>query len=306
MSTILGVTEIKKRIPYCFPMLMLDRAQILDDNTLLGVKNLTINEPFFQGHFPGHPIMPGVLQVEAMRQLCQLAAGPRLDPQQTQDVYLRLIERVKFRVPNLPGDRIRIEAKEVAATEDSITYEASCTNNSGLCCQGRLTLSVRPKTEPDAMPELFNAYDKGPNTSLDVQQIMELVPHRYPFLLFDNVTTSQEGGKVIGVKNLSADEPLFQGRSDGYMVLSEAIFCEMAAQAGCASILSQPENRGKIGYFMTIDRGEALAPVFPGDQLRCEVNVPPGGKRFGKSGGEIKCGDKVVYTISLMFAIVDK
>ncbi len=304
MSKILDLSAIKAVLPQRYPMLMLDRAEIIDENTAVAVKNLSMNEMFFQGHFPNHPIMPGVLQVEAMKQLGEILARPKLDPSGENDVYMRIVEKVKFRKPNNPGDRVKVEAQVTQWLDNEAVVKASTSNNSGVTCEALITLAVRPKSAPSAMPELYNEFDKHEGTPMDVNQIMSLVPHRYPFLLIDNLAVI-DGDKVIAVKNVTGNEEIFAHCPDNYATLPEALMCEILAQSGCACVLSRPENAGKIGYFMSIDRAESFAPVYPGDQLICEITLPPGKSRFGKGTGSIRVGDKVVFTTALMFAIVD-
>jgi UDP-3-O-[3-hydroxymyristoyl] N-acetylglucosamine deacetylase/3-hydroxyacyl-[acyl-carrier-protein] dehydratase len=92
-------------------MLLLDRVTRESETRFVGVKNLTVNELFFQGHFPNRPIMPGVLQVETMKQLCELIVRKELDPTGMQDVYLKKLQKVKFRNPAEPGDRLFLDAE---------------------------------------------------------------------------------------------------------------------------------------------------------------------------------------------------
>ncbi len=304
MGKVLGIREIKAVLPQRNPMLMLDRAEQVDDAHWVGIKNLTINEMFFQGHFPDHPIMPGVLQVEAMKQLGELAVRSVLDPAGENDVYMRLVEKVKFRRPNLPGDRMKIELEVISAASGEAVVKAKTGNNSGATSEALITYGVRAKGGPAAMPALFNEHDKSENTPLDVQKIMELVPHRFPFLLIDNLS-KVDGDRVTAVKNVSINEEIFAGCPDDYAVLPESLMCEIVAQSGCACVLARPENKGKLGYFMSIDRAESFAPVWPGDQMVIEIVLPPAKSKFGKGDGVIMVDGKVVFRITLMFAIVD-
>lgn len=304
MSNVISLKKIKEILPQRYPILMLDRATKESDTKYIGVKNITINENVFNGHFPAHPIVPGVLQVEAMKQLAQLAVAEKLDPRGENDIYMRVVEKVKFRKPNNPGDRMMVEAEVLEIENNEAVVSCKTTNNSGLSCQAKITLAVRPKVQPETMPELFTEFDKKADTPSDVCEIMKKIPHRYPFLLIDNIVNYGDG-TICAIKNVSQNEEIFANCPDDYAVLPASIQCEIAAQSGCVSVLSYPENQGKIGYFMSIERAEVLAPVFPGDQIVCDMVIHPGASRFGKGHGTISVDGKVVFKIQLMFAIVD-
>ncbi|HZF67614.1 MAG TPA: bifunctional UDP-3-O-[3-hydroxymyristoyl] N-acetylglucosamine deacetylase/3-hydroxyacyl-ACP dehydratase [Gemmatirosa sp.] len=109
-ATVLGIEEIMKVLPHRYPFLLVDRIVEMDPKSrVVGIKNVTINEPFFQGHFPGHPIMPGVLIIEAMAQTGgMLLLGSVPDPGE-KVVYFTTLDNVKFRQPVKPGDQLRFE-----------------------------------------------------------------------------------------------------------------------------------------------------------------------------------------------------
>jgi beta-hydroxyacyl-ACP dehydratase FabZ len=106
----LDVPAIERVIPHRFPFLMIDRVIELGDDKVVALKNVSANEPYFAGHFPGHPIMPGVLQVEAMAQAgAVLALNQMAEPGQSPLVFFMGIDKVKFRKPVVPGDQLRLE-----------------------------------------------------------------------------------------------------------------------------------------------------------------------------------------------------
>jgi 3-hydroxyacyl-[acyl-carrier-protein] dehydratase len=108
----LDVPAIERVLPHRFPFLMIDRVIELDNDHIVAIKNVSANEPYFAGHFPGHPIMPGVLQVEAMAQAGGVFALNILDAVNMPVaplVFFMGIDKVKFRKPVVPGDQLRIE-----------------------------------------------------------------------------------------------------------------------------------------------------------------------------------------------------
>ena len=113
--TTIDVQEIMRRIPHRPPFLLIDRAEDYKPNvSLTGIKCVTINEPFFQGHFPGSPVMPGVLIIEAMAQTAAVLVVESLGSHAAgKVVYFMTIENAKFRRPVVPGDTLRIEIRKV-------------------------------------------------------------------------------------------------------------------------------------------------------------------------------------------------
>jgi len=110
----LDVPAIERVIPHRFPFLMIDRVIELGDDKVVALKNVSANEPYFVGHFPGHPIMPGVLQVEAMAQAgAVLALNQMAEPGQSPLVFFMGIDKVKFRKPVVPGDQLRVHVTKV-------------------------------------------------------------------------------------------------------------------------------------------------------------------------------------------------
>ena len=111
---VLDITRIMQVMPHRYPFLLVDRIiEMEPERRVVGIKNVTINEPFFQGHFPGHPIMPGVLIVEAMAQTGGMLLMDRFEDPESKVVYFVTIDGVKFRRPVVPGDQLRFEIEMI-------------------------------------------------------------------------------------------------------------------------------------------------------------------------------------------------
>ncbi len=106
----MDIDEIMEYLPHRYPFLLLDRiVELVPEKRVVGIKNVTLNEPFFQGHFPSHPIMPGVLILEAMAQTAGVLSMQMVDDPASKVIYFMSIDKAKFRQPVLPGDQLRLE-----------------------------------------------------------------------------------------------------------------------------------------------------------------------------------------------------
>lgn len=298
MSELLQAPQIAEKLGLKSPWNLLDIAQKNDDNHFAGFKNFTANEAFFVGHFPVHPIVPGVLHVEAMRQLCCcfLPGDPRCK-------RIKQLEKVKFRNPIMPGDQMIVEAEIITAEEDQWCLKTACRTASGLCSEAMITIAECAANggRVAEFPVLNDDCARTADIAMDTDKVMGLIPHRYPFLLIDYVA-KVEGEKIVAVKNIAYNEPFFNA---GFSTLPDALICEIAAQSGCASVLARPENVGKLGFFMAINKAVFHRQIFAGEKMIIEIDLPAGKSRVGKSSGFIRIGQEVVAEITLMFAIVE-
>jgi 3-hydroxyacyl-[acyl-carrier-protein] dehydratase len=105
----MDIQAIREILPHRYPMLLVDRIEELEADRVVGIKNVTMNEPFFDGHFPDYPVMPGVLIVEAMAQVAGVLVLSQIPDRKNKIVLLAAVDGAKFRKPVRPGDQLRIE-----------------------------------------------------------------------------------------------------------------------------------------------------------------------------------------------------
>ncbi|MGB9920677.1 MAG: 3-hydroxyacyl-ACP dehydratase FabZ [Moorellales bacterium] len=138
---------------------------------------------------------------------------------------------------------------------------------------------------------------------MDAPEIMALLPHRYPFLLVDRILVLEPGKRAVGIKNVSLNEPVFQGHFPGQPVWPGVLILEALAQTGAVALLALPEYRGKIPYFGGIDRARFRRPVLPGDQLRLEVELLRVRGTAGKGQGRAWVEEEAVAEAEFLFVI---
>jgi 3-hydroxyacyl-[acyl-carrier-protein] dehydratase len=138
---------------------------------------------------------------------------------------------------------------------------------------------------------------------LDIEQIKEIIPHRYPFLLVDRILEVEDGVRAVGIKNVSANEEFFNGHFPDYPVMPGVLIVEALAQVGAVAMLKKEENRGRLAFFAGIDGCRFKKQVKPGDQLRLEVEIirlrgPIGkGKAVATVDGEVACEAEITFAL---------
>ena len=138
---------------------------------------------------------------------------------------------------------------------------------------------------------------------LDINEIKKIIPHRYPFLLIDRVEELEAGQSCVALKNVSMNEPFFQGHFPEEPVMPGVLIIEALAQAGAVAILSLDQYKGKTAYFGGIKNARFKRKVVPGDQLRLEVKITSMRMNMGLGVGTAYVGDEVAATGELIFAI---
>jgi 3-hydroxyacyl-[acyl-carrier-protein] dehydratase len=158
----------------------------------------------------------------------------------------------------------------------------------------------------DTSPESAQASPSLPKT-MDILEIMSLLPHRYPFLLIDRVIEMEPRHRIVALKNVTINEPHFTGHFPDYPIMPGVLMVEAIAQAGGALLLAEiPDRESKLMVFTSIENARFRRPVTPGDQLRIEVTVLNWRTRVVKMGGSITVDGKVVCDATVMCQMVDR
>jgi UDP-3-O-[3-hydroxymyristoyl] N-acetylglucosamine deacetylase/3-hydroxyacyl-[acyl-carrier-protein] dehydratase len=148
---------------------------------------------------------------------------------------------------------------------------------------------------------------KEPAMIIQAKEIQDLLPHRYPFLLVDRVIDLEEGKRAVGIKNVTINEPFFQGHFPGHPIMPGVLIVEAMAQVGGVLLMKAvPDAKAKVVYFVSLDNVKFRKPVIPGDQLRFVVEVVKLKGRIAKVRGEAFVGEDLVCEADLMSTLMDK
>lgn len=145
-KTTLSITEIQRILPHRYPFLLIDRVVDLKrKERIVAIKNVTVNEPFFQGHFPGFPIMPGVLMVEAIAQAGGALLLTEVEDRENSLMVFSGIERARFRRPVVPGDQLRIEVTVLAWRRTAVRMEGNIYVGDKKVCEAIVSCRLVPR-----------------------------------------------------------------------------------------------------------------------------------------------------------------
>jgi beta-hydroxyacyl-ACP dehydratase FabZ len=147
----------------------------------------------------------------------------------------------------------------------------------------------------------------SPTPAMDIRQILDVLPHRYPFLLVDRVLSVEPGRKAVGLKNVSVNEAFFQGHFPGNPVMPGVLILESMAQVGgCLVFASKPEYKGsKLMYLTGVDKARFRRPVYPGDQLEITIEVLSVRPSFIKVRGEARVEGALCAEAEILSTLVD-
>ena len=140
---------------------------------------------------------------------------------------------------------------------------------------------------------------------MDINEIMKILPHRYPFLMIDSIVELEPGKKAVGIKNVSINEPFFQGHFPDYPVMPGVLIIEAMSQVGAVAVLSLPEMKKKLALFAGIDNARFRKQVLPGDRLELEVEIIKIKGPIGKGRGVARVNGQLAAEADLMFALQD-
>ncbi|MCI0729730.1 MAG: hypothetical protein L0332_23865 [Chloroflexi bacterium] len=274
---------------YAAPLLAVDRVLEISDHSIQTAKAISGNEPFFPGHFPGHPIFPGNFILEAAHQATRTYVARRFPPA----MWARLVEvrSIRFLAPLQPGDRLQLACRYTFSPErGELGVNADCFRGEGMAI-AKIKMFYHLGEEGLSLGQTSNGASDQPGPSetrgripplLDHTGIQKLIPHRYPMLLVDAVRDLEPGVSIVAMKCVTGNEPCYAGLLDGVDVYRLAypysLILESCGQAG--GILWMCSRRSLTGRDVTglpifVSARDCFfeGDVLPGDTMEHRVRL---------------------------------
>jgi UDP-3-O-[3-hydroxymyristoyl] N-acetylglucosamine deacetylase/3-hydroxyacyl-[acyl-carrier-protein] dehydratase len=169
-------------------------------------------------------------------------------------------------------------------------------------------IAAKLKTTPSPQSTTVPLLPTPPTEcALDIRRVLEVLPHRFPFLLVDRILKiDTESEKVVGLKNVTMNEPFFQGHFPKMPIMPGVLQVEAMAQVASILLLYKGDNAGKLGLFLSIDKVKFRRPVVPGDQLVIEVEMLKSRGNICRAKGQVKVGDEIASEAEMMFSVLDE
>ncbi len=311
------IQEILEYLPHRFPFLLIDHITNIQLNkSIQAIKNTTMNEPFYQGHFPGNPIFPGVLMLESMAQAAGVLIFKSKNIQPGEKLYVYAgVTKARFKNLVRPGDQLVFDVTLKNERRNVVFLSAVTKVGDSIVCEADFTIigvseedlerSIQHKSSTVLD---FQPIEADPISQIEMKDILQYLPHRYPFLLIDRVlSVSGDGKKIRALKSTTVNEPFYQGHFPEQPVFPGVMLLEAMAQAAgimAAKDIKDNNQPPKLFVFAGIDKAKFKLIVQPGDQLIFDVEEV---KRKGNIAFYLAkatvCGD-VVCTAELMSASI--
>ena len=337
VKTVFSLEDINGILPHRYPFLLVDKVvEYEQGKRAVGIKSVTLNEPHFTGHFPDRPIMPGVLQVEALAQLAGLVCLQMEGAEPGVVFFFAGVDGVKWKKPVVPGDTLVLEVElkkgnqgqgnqgqgqgnqrsgifiatgrayvdgELAVELDEMKFALAENNNDrALVADESLFDAASPRSAQE-----ISALTSSVKTIFSPDDINGILPHRYPFLLVDKVIEYEQGKRAVGIKSVTLNEPHFTRHFPDRPNMPGVLQVEALAQlAGIVCLQMEGAEPGGVFFFAGVDGVKWKKPVVPGDTLVLEVEIKKWNQRFGivtATGSAYVDGELAVELDEMKFAL---
>lgn len=311
-----NIEELLAYMPHRYPFLLIDRVVKITTDSIQVIKNTSMNEPFYQGHFPGNPIFPGVLMLETMAQAAGLLTfkSKKIEPRERLYVYAG-VTKARFKNLVKPGDQLIFDVALINERRNVVFLSATAKVGKKIVCEAELTIigvdeeDVRKGIQRNNNNNLeLPPIEQDPISGLEITEIMKCLPHRYPCLLIDRVLSISEDKKKIQVlKSTTFNEPFYQGHFPEQPVFPGVMLLEAMAQS--AGVLAykyhnQENQPPQLFVFAGVDKAKFKLIVQPGDQIIFEVEHVNQKSNIGFYTAKAIVDGDVVCTAELMSASI--